>query len=128
MSPSYRILHVEDSPDDAELVAFALRGALFKAHLTRVDTEPEFIAQLDEATPDVVLCDYDLPRFSAGRALQILHERSLEVPFILISHHIGENAAVVAMQQGASGYLRKSDLSRLPKAIDAALDRSRAAG
>lgn len=126
MDKTFNILHVEDSPDDAELVMFALRGPHFKSAVTRVDTEPEFLAQLDAGIPDVVLCDYDLPRFSAGRALQILQERGLEVPFILVSHHIGENAAVVAMQQGASDYLRKGDLGRLPKAIEAALDRSKA--
>ncbi len=126
MTPIYRILHVEDSPDDAELVAFALRGAPFQAALTRVETEPELAAQLDAQAPDLVLCDYDLPQFSAARALQLLQERALEVPVILVSHHIGENAAVVAMQQGASDYLPKGDLERLPKAIEAALDRSRA--
>ncbi|MGZ5080080.1 MAG: response regulator, partial [Usitatibacter sp.] len=125
MGPTYRILHVEDSPDDAELVKFALRGAHFQAAITRVDTEPEFTAQLDAQAPDVVICDYDLPRFSAARALQLLQERGLEVPFILVSHHIGENAAVVAMQQGASDYLPKGDLGRLPKAIEAAFDRCR---
>jgi two-component system, NarL family, sensor histidine kinase UhpB len=126
MNSTYRIVHVEDSPDDAELVKYALRGAPFKAAITRVETEPEFTAQLDAGAPDLVICDYDLPRFSAGRALQILKERGFEVPFILVSHHIGENAAVVAMQQGASDYLAKGDLGRLPKAIEAALDRGRA--
>jgi two-component system sensor histidine kinase UhpB len=72
------------------------------------------------------VCDYHLPRFDATRAMQILTERKIDIPFILVSHHIGENAAVVAMQQGASDYLPKADLGRLPKAIEAALERSRA--
>jgi two-component system sensor histidine kinase UhpB len=126
MAASYRILHVEDSLDDAELVGFALRGAPFAPAITRVDTEEDYLAQLNALVPDLIICDYNLPRFNAGRALQILNERGLELPFILVSHHIGESAAVVAMQQGASDYLPKSNLGRLPKAIDAAMDRSNA--
>jgi signal transduction histidine kinase/DNA-binding response OmpR family regulator len=120
------ILHVEDSPDDAELVRQALRRAVFACEIERVDTEPAFCAQLDGGTPDVIICDYDMPRFSAERALQIREERGLEVPFIVVSHHIDQSAAVIAMQQGASDYLSKRDLSRLPKAIAAAVDRAQA--
>jgi len=125
MKLALRILHVEDSADDAELVAFALRDAPFEAVIVRVDTEPDFIAQLAAHAPEVVVCDFDMPRFSAGRALAILHERELEIPFILVSHHIGESAAVMAMQQGAGDYLPKSDLGRLAKAIEAGLERGR---
>ena len=125
MKPSLRILHVEDSADDAELVAFALRDAPFEAVIVRVDTEPGFVAQLEAHAPEVVICDFDMPRFTASRALEILQERRLEIPFILVSHHIGESAAVVAMQQGAGDYLPKGDLGRLPKAIEAGLERSR---
>ncbi|HEY2627822.1 MAG TPA: histidine kinase, partial [Usitatibacter sp.] len=81
---------------------------------------------IEAQAPDVIICDYNLPSFSAERALQILCERGLDVPFIVVSHHIGESAAVVAMQQGASDYLPKKNLERLAKAIDSALDRSRA--
>ena len=119
------ILHVEDSPDDAELVSYALRGTRFGGDIVRVENESDFIAQLEAAPPAVVLCDYDLPRFSATRALHILQERGGEIPLILVSHHIGESAAIVAMQQGASDYLSKGDLGRLSKAIDAAIDRSK---
>jgi two-component system sensor histidine kinase UhpB len=126
MPQTFHIVHVEDSPDDSELVKFALRHDALKWTYERVETEGEYTARLDARTPDVIICDYDLPRFSAGRALEILKERGLELPFILVSHHIGESAAVVAMQQGASDYLPKSDLGRLPKAIRAAVERSNA--
>jgi signal transduction histidine kinase len=125
MNACERILHVEDSPDDAELVRFALRGAPFGVEIVRVEDEKDYVAQLDARVPDLIICDYNLPRFSATRALEIVRERGLELPFILVSHHIGESAAVVAMQQGASDYLPKGDLARLPKAIETALDRSR---
>lgn len=121
-----KILHVEDSPDDAELVRRALQRSQFGCSIDRVDTEADFTAQLDRGTPDVVICDYDLPRFSAERAIQILQERGLHLPFIVVSHHIDQSAAVIAMQHGANDYLSKRDLSRLPKAIAAAVDRARA--
>ncbi len=126
MSASYRLLHVEDSPDDAELLLFALDKAPFAFTLTRVETEAEYLAELEANPPDVILCDYNLPKFSAERALGILRERGLEYPFIVVSHVIGESAAVVAMQQGASDYLPKRDLRRLTKAIESAVDRGNA--
>ena len=124
--PNYRLLHVEDSPDDAELVMLALTRASFRFEATRVETEDEYLRELDAAAPDVILCDYNLPQFSAERALEILGERRLDVPFIIVSSHIGESAAVVAMQNGASDYLPKGDLGRLAKAIEVAVDRARA--
>ena len=123
---SYSILHVEDSPDDAELVSRALRRAGLDAAIERVDTEPAYLRQLDERPPDLILCDYDMPRFSAERALAIVADRELDVPIIVVSNHIGQNAAVVAMQQGASDYLSKRDLGRLGKAVESAVDRARA--
>jgi two-component system sensor histidine kinase UhpB len=126
MTTSHRILHVEDSPDDSELVRLSLRKAPFAYSYDRVETEAGYVAQLDRATPDVILCDYELPRFSAERALQIMQERGLDVPFIIVSSHIDESTAVIAMQQGASDYLPKRNLGRLPKAIASAIDRSNA--
>src|SRR5688572_26766459 len=100
--PAYKILHVEDSPDDAELIARALSRAGVEAAIDRVDTEPQFAAALDRASPDVILCDYDLPSFSAERALEIMSARGLDIPFIVVSNHIGQSAPVIAMQAGAS--------------------------
>lgn len=123
MSSRYRLLMVEDSADDAELLQYSLRDAPFDFNATRVETEADYDSALAEGLPDVVLCDYHLPRFSANRALQILNERQLDIPFIVVSHHIDEDAAVMAMQSGASDYLSKSRLGRLPKAIEAAIER-----
>ena len=114
---------VEDSADDAELLLYSLRDAPFKFTSVRVETEAEYDAALAKDLPDVVLCDYNLPRFNAERALQILQARQLDIPFIVVSHHIGEDAAVAAMQNGASDYLLKNRLGRLPKAINAAIER-----
>ena len=102
MSVSYRLLLVEDSADDAELLLHSLRAAPFKFSSVRVETEAEYDAALANDLPDVVLCDFNLPRFSTERALKILKERRLDIPFIVVSQHIGEEAAVAAMQNGGS--------------------------
>ena len=124
MVATYSVLHVEDSPEDAELLRFALEGAPSSFAITRVATEADYVAQLESRSPDVILCDYDLPNFSAERALDIARARNLDLPFIIISHHLDETAAVVAMQNGASDYLPKRNLRRLPKAIESAVERS----
>lgn len=122
--PRYRILLIEDSEDDAELIGFSLRDAPFEAALVRVETEEEFLARLDEEAADVILCDYHLPRFALDRALRIVREeRALDVPFIVVSRLIGEDAAVEAMRQGADDYLLKGRLGRLQLAIQAAVER-----
>jgi two-component system sensor histidine kinase UhpB len=123
MIPSYHLLLVEDSPDDAELLLLSLRNAPFTVTSTRVETEAEYEAALSGALPDLVLCDFHLPRFSADRALQMLQARQLDIPFIVVSHRIDEQTAVTAMQNGASDYLLKNRLGRLPKAIEGAIER-----
>ena len=121
---TYRLLLVEDSADDAELIGFALRGAPFKSTLQRVEAQAEFVAALDASPPDAVLCDYHLPRFDMREALRIVREdRRMDVPFIVVSRLIGEDAAVKAMQDGADDYLLKGRLGRLPAAIAAAIER-----
>lgn len=121
-----RLLHVEDSPDDAELVRLALaRSPLADARITRVETEPDYVAALADP-PDAIVCDYQMPRFGAERALAILRERGLDIPFIIVSHHIDGSGAIMALQRGASDYLSKRDLLRLPKAVGAALERGQA--
>ena len=120
---SYRLLHVEDSPDDSDLVRHALKNASFAFTLTRVETQEDYLAQLDARPPDAILCDYDMPAFSAERALEILVRRAMAIPFIIVSNHVGENAAVVAMQNGASDYLSKRSLHRLAKSIQSAVER-----
>ena len=123
MPQSYHLLLVEDSPDDAELVLRALRNAPFTFTHHRVETEQEFSAALADRAPDAVLCDYHLPRFDSQRALSILKEKLPETPLIMVSHNIGEDAAVEALHNGASDYLLKNRLGRLPTAIEAAIEK-----
>ena len=116
-----RILCVEDSDIDFELMQFAMRSAGL-AHLARrVEDEAGMRAALAEAPWDVVVSDHNLPRFSSADALRVLREIEPDTPFLIVSGAIGEDAAVAAMQAGADDYLMKHSLKRLAPAIEHAL-------
>jgi CheY-like chemotaxis protein len=116
-----RVLLVEDRPADAALVVRALREAGFAPDWQRVETESEYLAQLDPA-PDVILADYALPHFSGLQALRLLRAQGLTIPFILITGAAGEEAAVNALQEGADDYLLKDRLARLGRAVKRAME------
>lgn len=121
MEKPLQILIVEDNPDDADLLVRELHRAEFHFEWKRVDTEDAFVAALAEE-PDLVLSDYDMPRFSGLRALELLREKTtLEIPFIILSGTIGEDVAVKVMQRGASDYLLKDRIVRLGPAVRRAL-------
>ena len=120
MAEPLRVLILEDSIDDAELVLRQLRRAGFDPDWRRVQREPDFLRNL-EPPPEIILADYSMPQFSALRALTLLKERDLDIPFIIISGTIGEEQAVKAMQQGADDYLLKDRPARLGEAVKRAL-------
>jgi len=117
MSEPLRVLIVEDRPDDAALVAKHLHDAGFNAVWERVDTEAGFVARLPTGF-DLIIADYSLPQFSAPRALEILKGLDLDIPFIVVSGTVGEDAAVAAMRGGAHDYVFKGNLSRLRPAVE----------
>ena len=116
-----RVLIVEDLPDDAELMVLHLTSEGFQPEWQRVQTEADYLAAL-ETNPDLILADWSLPQFSGGRALQMMRERGLDIPFIIVSGSIGEDAAVEAMRQGAADYLLKDRLARLGESVRLALE------
>ncbi len=116
-----RVLHLEDSELDHELTLAHLQRGGIAAEALRVESELEYRAALREPW-DVVLSDYNLPGFSGLRALEILRETRLLLPFILVSGEIGEQVAVQAMLNGASDYLLKANLARLVPAMLHAID------
>lgn len=124
MPQPLNILIAEDNPADAELLLRELRRAGFAPEWKRVDTEVDFIAHL-HAGLDLVLSDHEMPQFSGIRALELMKERKVDVPFILVSGTIGEDIAVTAMKEGASDYLMKDRLARLGQAVLRALDQHR---
>ncbi len=120
MSIPLRLLLVEDSPRDAELILHELRRAGFEPQGPRVETAADYQTQL-ELSPDVILADYTLPEFDALRALHLLKARGLDIPFIVVSGNISEEVAVECMKQGAADYLIKDRLARLGPAVERAL-------
>jgi two-component sensor histidine kinase/CheY-like chemotaxis protein len=119
-----RVLILEDRGDDAELALHELRQAGFIFDWRRVHTAEDFVAQLGWP-PDVVLADYTLPQFDALRALRMLQERDLDMPFIVITGSLSEEVAVECMKQGATDYLLKDRLTRLGPAVRQALEQKR---
>lgn len=120
-----RVLVLEDRPDDAELVMENLRGAGYVLEWVRVDNAADFAASLGPAI-DLILADYSLPQFDAIRALELVKQKELDVPFIVVSGTIGEEAAVEAMRSGAHDYLFKGNLTRLRPAVERELRASAA--
>jgi len=114
------VLIVEDVPADAELMYEQLRRDGHAVDWSRVDTEPAYRAALN-ARPDVILSDCKLPGFSPSRALEILHDSGLDVPLILVSGTIGEEAATELVRDGAADYVSKDRLGRLGIAISRAM-------
>ena len=112
-----RILLLEDTDTDAELVERALRRGGLPFVLRRVETEVDFVRELHEFTPDVVLADYKLPTFDGVRALMIVRGENLETPFIFVSGTLGDEKAVDLLKLGATDYVLKDRLSRLVPAI-----------
>jgi signal transduction histidine kinase len=110
---------VEDSEDDAELVLGALREGGFQVTYRRVWSAAAMHAALGEAEPwDVVISDYSMPSFDAPAALQLLHQRGLDIPFIIVSGSVGEELAVKAMKAGAHDYVMKDSLTRLAPSVE----------
>lgn len=118
MSQALRLLLVEDSQDDADLLLLMLKRGGYEVTHTRVSDPAEMQSALDNGPWDLVIADYSLPQFSGIAALELVKTRGLDMPFIIVSGHIGEDDAVAAMRRGAHDYVMKHNLSRLLPAID----------
>ncbi len=124
MSIPLRVLLVEDSPTDAELLVMRLAQEDYQLDWQRVESEAEFLTAL-ETSFDLILSDWVLPQFSGMRAFQLLTKSDLDIPFIIVSGGIGEETAVNVMRQGAADYLLKDRLDRLGQAVRNALEQKK---
>ncbi len=115
-----RILHLEDSELDAELVRGYLKGAGHDFRLRRVETREDFLEGLTER-PDLILADHALPSFDGFEALTLSRECNPSVPFIFVSGTLGEELAIRSIRDGATDYVLKQNLRRLVPAIQRAL-------
>jgi PAS domain S-box-containing protein len=124
MPTPLNILMLEDSPDDAALIIDELKNAGFDPKWIRVETEDDYRASLEDS-PDLIISNYTMPGFGGLRAMDLLRERGLDIPFILISSTVGEEQAVEAMKRGATDYLLKDRIGRLGNAVERALEQKR---
>ncbi len=116
-----RILNLEDSPLDVELIRANLAEAGIACEVLRVQTRDDFCAALEKDRFDLILSDYSLPSFDGLSALEIARETYPKVPFILVSGAIGEERAIEALKSGATDYVLKHRLERLVPAVRRAM-------
>lgn len=121
MERPLHILHLEDDPRDAELIQAMLESDGIVCDVTRVETEADFAARIEEGGFDLILTDFTLPSFDGLSALGMARELCPDVPFIFISGTLGEEVAVEALKGGAVDYVLKERLSRVAPAVRRAL-------
>ncbi len=113
-----RVLIIDDSDDDALLIVTHLRRGGIELTYERVQTIDAVSEALTARPPDIVICDYNLPAFSAQEALRAMRGIGLDVPFILVSGAVGEETAAAVMKAGAHDFILKDRLSRLVPAVE----------
>src|SRR5262249_22764625 len=106
---------------DAELALRELKRAGLRCVAKRVDTEPAFRNELAEFRPQIIISDFSMPRFDGMEAFAIARETHPDIPFIFVSGTMGEEYAVRALKNGATDYVLKTNLIRLPPAVERAL-------
>lgn len=125
MAAPLRVLIVDDSEDDALLLARELRRGGYEPTFARVDTAEAMATALDSQPWDAVICDYAMPQFNAPAALALLQEKGLDLPFILVSGFVGEETGVMVMNAGAHDFVLKDRPSRLLPAVERELREAR---
>lgn len=121
MKAPLHVLHLEDDPRDTELIRDILEAEGIVSHVTRVETQTDFIASLERGGFDLILADYSLPSFDGLSALTIALERCPDLPFIFVSGALGEETAIEAVKGGATDYVLKERPSRIVPCVQRAL-------
>jgi len=121
MGDELKVLIVEDVATDAEIVARQLKRAGIICSTRRVDTAEAFVRQLEEFQPQVILSDFSMPHFDGMQALAIATQSYPDIPFIFVSGTLGEEYAIRALKNGATDYVLKTNLIRLPAAVEKAI-------
>ncbi len=126
MGEGLRVLLVEDVEDDAFLATRELKRAGLVVDSRRVEREADFRRELGEFQPHVILSDFNMPQFDGMHALVIARETVPDIPFIFVSGTLGEDYAIRALKNGASDYVLKSNLVRLPPSVERAVSEAAA--
>ena len=121
MEPKIKILHLEDSFKDSELIRSMMDGGDIAYEYFLAENEKDFVNILETEKIDLVLSDYSLPDYNGKKALNFVKEKYPSIPFIFISGTIGEDSAINALTNGATDYVLKNKLERLVPAIKRAI-------
>ncbi len=117
-----RVLVVEDSASDSELVLHALKQGGFAGKSEVVQTAAEFTDRIRTNKYDIVLADYRLPGWNGMETVTILRQEDLDIPVVLVSGAMGDLKAVECIKQGAADYVLKENLARLPQSVQRAIE------
>ncbi|MDT0687270.1 PAS domain S-box protein [Autumnicola psychrophila] len=125
MDKKLKIIHLENSSGDAELVAEALKAGGFDPDISIVQTAEEFLPVLETCKPDIILSEYSTPSFHAKTAIKLLQDSNIIVPFLLVTHGVSDECAVDLLKNGADDYILKDRVQRLPGAVETVLEKFR---
>jgi CheY-like chemotaxis protein len=120
---SLKILLLEDSPEDAELIVLELRSIGRAFTMRHVFLKPAFIAALDEFDPDILLVDANIPGFDGASAIKLVRSKKSMTPVIVVTGELNDKATAELLRAGAQGCVPKDNLTQLGPAIQQALDR-----
>src|SRR5690242_17105325 len=126
MESPLRILHLEDNPKDADLIKETLIDNEIPCEIARVETGEAFKAILERERFDLILADYKLPSFTGLDALKLAVAIRPDIPFVFVSGTMGEEFAVLTIHLGATDYVLKNKLVRLPAAVRRAINEAAA--
>ncbi|HEX7394835.1 MAG TPA: PAS domain S-box protein [Anaerolineaceae bacterium] len=121
MTQPLRILFVEDLPTDQELAEWQLRAEGLDFISLRVETRDAFLQALDDFQPNLIISDYAMPEFDGMQALELTRQLKSDIPFIILTGSMNEDTAVECIKAGASDYVIKEHVHRLPFAVQEAL-------
>src|SRR5687767_8859433 len=121
MNSSMRILYLEDNPVDVELLQAVIEKDGLKCEIKVVDSREDYLAELEASGYALILADYQLPSFDGMAALEIAREKNPDLPFIFVSGAMGEEIATESLKRGATDYVLKERLARLPGSMRRAL-------
>lgn len=121
MSEKYYILHLEDNPNDAELLRYALEGAEVNCLVKTVDCRAAYEAALQKESFDIILADFSLPDYNGMAAFEEAQRQGLDIPFVLVTGALGEERAIECIKAGMDDYVLKTNLTRLATVVPRAI-------